>query len=330
MYKIGAVLILCLFVACNDRDGNTAPAEDGNTFNREAFTAKFTETNLPYILSDTGLLQGKDTSGIRNTAFAAMLPDSLRNPMFGTASDIRYTALAHFKEKNGTGYYVVRGEAGKRRAAILYVFEKNGDVGAAFPFLIPDADDKTTQLSTVDRSFSITRSINRKLSNDVNSDQKDVHIYNSAMKNFTLIMTDAPDDTLVALINPVDTLKKTGKFAGDYTKGKRNLVSIRDGRNAAEITFFVHFEKDGDCTGELKGTALFTASNTAVYRQPGSPCQLEFHFSVNNVTLKEIEGCGSFRGARCLFEGSYSRKSAAKPAKSTGKKTGQRSSGKTV
>jgi len=91
-------------------------------------------------------------------------------------------------------------------------------------------------------------------------------------------------------------------------KDKVNLVSIRDNKNADRITFFVHFEKRNNCTGELKGEARFTTANTAVYRSPGDPCLLEFRFSSSSVVMKEMEGCGSHRGVDCLFEGVYPKK----------------------
>jgi hypothetical protein len=321
MYKSGFVLLLCFIAACGEKKSTSAGEEGGSEFNYRAFESKFTEAKLPYTLSDTGLLNNKDTAQLRNTAFAALLGDSLKTIVFGKDAKPRFTALTRFSEKEGTSYFVVRAQTAARRTALLYVFDKDGQFGAAFPFMIPDADPATTQVSSVDRSFSITRTINRKLDKDKTSDQKDVHIYNSAIKGFTLIMTDAPDDSLVELINPIDTLKRSNPVAGDYTKGKRNLVSIRDGRSANEFTFFIHFEKEEGCTGELKGTALMTSSKTAVFRQSGNPCVLEFSFSGNSITLKEAEGCGSYRGARCLFEGSFSRKAAPKAPKKTGKKS---------
>jgi len=76
------------------------------------------------------------------------------------------------------------------------------------------------------------------------------------------------------------------------------------------MTFFVHFEKKNNCTGEVKGEAHFTGSNTAVYRSSGDPCVMQFSFTSSSVTIREMEGCGSHRGVDCVFEGSFPKKKA--------------------
>ncbi len=53
-----------------------------------------------------------------------------------------------------------------------------------------------------------------------------------------LIMTDPLDDKPTELINPIDTLPRKNKLSADYTTGKMNLVSIRDGRKNRPYYFF--------------------------------------------------------------------------------------------
>jgi len=102
-------------------------------------------------------------------------------------------------------------------------------------------------------------------------------------------------------------------LSADYTRGKMNLVSIRDGRKNDRITFFIHFETtDGSCNGELKGEAILRGPNIAEYRANGESCVLRFLFSSASVNLKEIEGCGAYRGLRCLFDGNFARKKVIK------------------
>ena len=129
------------------------------------------------------------------------------------------------------------------------------------------------------------------------------------------------DEQNAELINPIDTFAKTRKFAGDYVKGKRNLVSIRNGRTPNQALAFIHLEDEtGECSGELKGEILFTSSSSAIYRQGGDPCVLQFTFAGSSVTLKEEQGCGNHRGLDCPMEGTYTKKKEPK-LKTSGKKS---------
>ena len=56
-------------------------------------------------------------------------------------------------------------------------------------------------------------------------------------------------------------------------------------------------------------------STMAEYREPGDPCALQFNFTSFAVTVKEVGGCGSRRGLRCSFNGTYPRKKDKKDAK---------------
>ncbi len=121
----------------------------------------------------------------------------------------------------------------------------------------------------------------------------------------------------VVLVNPIDTLTRTHKLAGDYSRDKKNIVSIRDGRKPDLLTVFVHIENGAECVGEVKGDATITSPTTAVYQQPGDPCILQLNFSGSTVKLQELEGCGSRRGQNCAFDGAFTRKKqpTTKPVK---------------
>jgi hypothetical protein len=130
---------------------------------------------------------------------------------------------------------------------------------------------------------------------------------NAEAKSFSMIMTDqGTAEQEQEIINPIDTLPRKNKFSGDYIKDKRNYVSIRDGKKATDLLFFIHFEKDnGECAGELKGQASMHGVKTALYRATGNPCVLEFTLGATTVLLKELEACGSYRDIKCFFDGSF-------------------------
>jgi hypothetical protein len=313
MRWVGSILILLVtMVACNNGKGEEPDEE--SVFRYESFTGRFKSAKVPYSLTDTALLNNKDTTAIRSQTFIGFIPDSVVAKLFTKPSKVRYVPIATMQASNGEQYFILKAESGNRKAALLVTFDKEHNYGAALPFLIPDNDAKTTQVSTLDKSYSIVRNVSSRNEDDVLMEGKDVYVYNKDARQFTLIMTDLLDEGDQEVINPIDTLARTHKYAGDYTVGKRSLLSIRDGRSAKELNFFVHFEKnDGECVGELKGSLFFTTTTTAVYRQGGDPCVLEFEFKKSSVVMREVEGCGSHRGLQCLFEGTFTRKKETAP-----------------
>ena len=316
MIRMGFLLLLAAFISCGTNN-NTIEEEDGveNGFEYESFSDQFKTASLPYQISDTGLLKNKDTTRVKATQFTRFISDSLKKKAFGKTTGIRFIPLDKIEAKNGENYFLTKGVSGSKVAAFLTVFGNAKDTGISFPFLIPDANANTTQVSVIDKAYSISRNVTQREKNDILIEGKDVYAFNTAVNDFTLIMTDVLDEKNQELINPIDTFSRRHKFSGDYVRDKRNLVSIRDGRNENELYMFVHFEKEEgeeDCIGELKGTLFFTSSTTAVYRQGGDPCVMEFRFTPNSVTLKEEEGCGRHRGLKCSFDDTYRRKVTAK------------------
>lgn len=307
MFRIWLFILCAVVSSCGD--GGTKENDGG--FGLAQFSEMFKKTALPFEISDTALLNNKDTTAVRNPVFDAFLPDSIKHLVFGKTGAVKYVPLVKAVMDDEETYFVLKAISGKKLAALIYVFDKEGSFGAAFPLLVPDSDPATVQVSSIDKAKTISRAITKQVSAEEIREGKDVYAYSASAKTFSLIMTDVLDDDKLELINPIDTLPKTNALAGDYRQGKKSLVSLRDGRNVNEIQFFIHFENEkSDCKGELKGTALFTSSKMAVYRQGGDPCVLELHFSSSAVTLREVEGCGSHRGLECSFNGKFTRRKA--------------------
>jgi len=81
--------------------------------------------------------------------------------------------------------------------------------------------------------------------------------------------------------------------------------------------FFIHFEKEEGCTGELKGELKMKDANTAQFSEKGDPCVIDFHFEGNEISLKEQGSCGNHRGIKCFFDDTFIKK---KELRSTKKK----------
>jgi hypothetical protein len=307
MVRTGVVLLIVLLWSC--RNGKT----DENKFSYEKFADLFPAEQATYQVSDADLLANRDTTVIRSPEFAKFISDSLKTKLFGKGSKIRYVAMARVKAPKNTRYYIVKATSGSKKVALLLPFT-NDQFDIAFPFLVPDGDGTTTQLSTIDKSNAIIKAVSQKKPGGDMAEGREVYQYVPEAKQFTLLLTN-PLNNVAEVINPIDTLSRKHKLSGDYVKDKKNFVSIRDGRSSNEVLFFIHIEK-GDCSGEVKGTLLMTATNRAVYRQSGDPCQLSLQFSGGALTVKEGGGCGSRRGLDCSFDGTYNRKKdKSKPTK---------------
>lgn len=318
MVRLFILWLAVCCIACNS--SKTVEPESEDTF--EKFTSHFKNASLPFQLSDTFLLKNKDTAALRGTTYSSFLADSVITKIFSKGAKVKYIPLWKVDLPEGGHYFIVKAEAARKKAAFLLVFDNQNEFHASFPFLIPDADATTDQVTVVDKAFSISKTITRKGENTIIAEGKDVFAYDKEAKNFVLVMTDPLDEKNLELINPIDTLSKTHKLAGDYSRDKKNVVSIRDGRKSNMLTVFIHIDNGKDCIGEVKGDATITSATTAIYQQPGDPCILQLNFSGSTVRLSEVEGCGSRRGLSCSFDGSFNRKKqASTKSTKTSKKT---------
>jgi hypothetical protein len=314
MYRTGFVLICLFLFACKGKDKSekhVAGAEGG-------VSEPFPTLTLPYQLSDTAFLRNRDTASIRGDEFS--LPDSLKNRLFGKSAKVHYTAMGKMPERNGAVLYLVKAVSGSRKAALLYAFSQSNMAGV-IPFLVPDADPTTTQVSSIDKAQSILVNIFQRREDNTVGEGKDVYGYYPDLKQFALILTNPLNTGNLDIQNPIDTLPRTHKFSGDYIQDKRNYVSVRDGRYPNQLQVFIHIERnEGSCTGELKGSILMTSATAGVYQQGGDPCVLQLRFGASSVSLHEESGCGSRRGLDCVFDGTFNKKRDAKAKSNTKKK----------
>lgn len=315
MFRLVFLVALAFFLtACKDDDKTK---KDDAEKNQQGLAAYFAEAKVPYQLTDTGLLKNNDTISVPASLVSPLLADSIKNGYFGKNANLKYTALARFAQKNKETYYVVKASAGTKKAALLLVFDAQNAFGASYPFLLPDNDPNTSQVSSVDKNFTLTKAVTLRSGPDVIGEGKEVLAYDASTKSFGLIMMDALNDNPTELSNPIDTFSKNNKLAGDYFLNKRSLVAVRDGRYPNQLLVYIHTENsEGDCIGQLKGEFIMTSSTTAAYRQSGDPCVLSLSFKGNNVSLAEESGCGNYRNLDCPFTGTFTRKKpqSAKPA----------------
>lgn len=306
------LLALILIMGCK-RKKPSLSGEDPVEF--VDFVDSYPAVQLPYQISDSALNKKEnDSSVISNKIFNQFVPDSIPGTLLGKNGTPKIYPLAKIENLKDAKLLIAKIVQGEKKAAYIIAFNDNAQFTGSMLFLRPDDDPTTRQVSSIDKQFSINKAVFRSNKEGVTSDGREVFGYSKADGQFSLIMTDVLDENAVELINPIDTQSKKNKFSGDYLMDKKNIVSIRDGKKPGTFNFFVHVEKNSvECTGEIKGDAVFSNANTAVYRTGGDPCVLQFSFTANSVILKEIEGCGARRELNCSFNGNYPKKKEPKP-----------------
>ena len=280
----------------------------------------FPDVKLPIQVSDTGLLaKTSDSLLISLKILHQFMPDSILAKDFGKAANTKVYPIGKTKEKDKETYLFLKAINGVKKVAYIACFDKENKFKKAMPLVRADQDKSTSSYGMLDSKFQITTYYERQ-DRDNLVFKRNVYLFNAAADDFTLILTEPNEELIETVINPIDTLPKKNKWSGDYSKDKKNFVSIRDSKRPNELLFFVHFEKEnGECKGELKGSLSLKENGKAVFKDGGGPCTLDFDFTSNSVTMKEIGGCGNYRDIKCFFEGSYRKKLEAKP-KPTAKK----------
>jgi hypothetical protein len=251
---------------------------------------------------------------VNNKTFTKFFPDSVLTRHFGKTSKPKIYLLGKSQAGKNEYYLFFNAINSEKRIAFLSCFTKEKKFSAA-RVLFAQQDEGYHAIAALDAKYTVIITHQHKNSAGELLYKKDDYIYNDAGK-FMFILTESNDPTQKnqAVIDPIDTLPHKRALSGDYLQDKRNFISIRDLKDASRFIFFIHFEKDnGDCKGELKGTAKFSNAYTAQYHSGNNdPCGIQFSFKDNAVFIKETSACGSHRDIKCLFEGSYKKKKELK------------------
>ena len=314
------VFLLLSFLLVNCKSKKTS-LQDEDSVEVTDFIEFFPETTLPVRIGDTTLnRKTTDSLQIGYKIFTQFIPDSILAKDFGKGVKPKLYPLGKTRENGKEFYLFIKAVSGTKRVGYLACFSKEEEYLSALPIVRVGFEKSTSAFGLLDNKFQITTYRERKTGADFNF-KRNVYIFNSSAKSFTLIMTEPNEEIIESIINPIDTFQRKNKFSGDYVKDKRNFISVRDAKKANELLFFVHFEKDnGNCVGELKGTIRLVSKSTAQYQEPGNPCALEFNFATTSVSMAETGGCGSFRDIKCFFEGKFPKKSVPKPRSNPAKK----------
>jgi hypothetical protein len=320
------ILLSGLLFSCGNK--KVSLAENDEKVDVQDFIGFFQPLRLPYEVGDTLLRRReKDSMSINYTLFTRFVPDTVLSKYFGREGKPRLYAIGKLAVPDNETYLLVKASTSPRKALLVICFDKKKKFSAARPVIYLDNEPGISGQVAIDAKYTITVSHQRKVAGGEAVYKKDAYVYNDAGM-FTLIMTESNEkasNKAAPVYNPIDTLSHKHKFTGDYAQDKRNLISVRDGKDPSIVLFFVHFEKDnGDCKGELKGRAKFISPTVARYTSNGSPCMVEFSFSTAGISMKETGGCGNPRDIRCFFEGYFPKLKEPKPKPAKPQKPGKK------
>lgn len=298
-------LLAAMLAGCNNKPASVNDEDKVLTYTD--FRDLFPTVKPPYRLGSDSLQRRQaDSLAFRNKVVTQFLPDTMARGSFKPEEKPKFFGRAYIKAEE-LDYYVIEGAAKSGRVAWLCFYNKDGK------FLKRHVVTQLLTGNKVRRSFQLDGRSNIRVITETQrggghvSTREDVYAV-TPDGSMALILTNSNEPASAGLYNPIDTLPRKHKLSGNYTAGEMNLVSVRDGENPKEFLFYIHFSRDkGACTGELDGVGRFTGTNTGQYRDKGSSCIIDFTFGSGKVTIKET-GCGAYRGIKCFFEGTYTRK----------------------
>lgn len=284
------------------------------------FFGIFKQVRLPYLVSDTNMGKSADTVTIGVKAFLQFFPDSAFNSITGKNRKFSIHPIGKIEKENEI-YCLILITQQKQKILAVFVTDKKYQYLASKELLSNNNKDEYIHSLSINKepTFLISKEKMGKDNNLLFS--RAGWVYNDA-GIFMVVINDSNEDPIKsAVINPIDTLSKKNKLSGDYIKDKKNYVSIRDGKDANNFRFFIHFERnEGSCTGELKGELNITKPNTGIFRENGDPCIIDFLFEGNRITIKEQGSCGNHRGIKCFFNDEFIKKKEPKIKNSTKKR----------
>lgn len=291
-------LMTGLLAACDNKP--KAVNEEDRVLTFADFRSFFPEGKVYRLNADSLRRPLADSLAFKAKVVKQFLPDTLAKGVFGAAEKPRFFPRALIS-RDEMLYFVVEGKTKAGSAAWLSLYDKKGTFLKRH-LVARNISGKPRMGFVLDEKFNIRVSTETQ-----RSTRDDVYAANPD-GSLILILTNSNEPLNAGIYNPIDTLPRKHKFSANYTAGEQNLVSIRDGETPKEFQFYIHFSKDkGACTGELDGVGRFTSATTGQFRDKRTSCILDFKFSSSRVTITET-GCGAYRGIKCFFEGSYTKK----------------------
>jgi hypothetical protein len=318
--KKSILVMFLLFTLFSCKDEKKSLAGDEKVVTSDFFNA-FSKLKLPFTITDTSINNIKtDTASISNQVFSQFVPDSVINNEFKNEKNPVIRSVGKHEAKGKETYVVMQVRSKKQTVIYLLVFDKKQKFSTSLPLLKTNTEPDVHYTATIDNRLAISITKDWKTEEEFLYNRV-IYAYNSP-GSFNIVMTETNDQSKLTAnyLNPFDTLPKLNKYSGDYKKGKKSIVSIRDGKTPESYVFFMHFENDDQdepCSGELRGDFVMRSATSAIFSENSDPCVIDFTFTNTQVKVKEQGACGSHRGIKCFFNDTYTKKKEPKATKKT-------------
>ena len=277
--------------------------ENADQINTQNFFDKFSSFGFNNTITDTALQNFGDTENIQKDVLLQLVPDTALSLVILSKPFEAYPAGKI--QSDELFYTIIKFTQAKKNKLAVFVFDKNKKFLTSMPIFNNGKKDYVYSLSvTSEPTFIINRE--KEVKNEPSLYTKDGYAYSKQAKGFIKVMEDGNEDEekMNEIINPIDTVAANNLYSGEYSSGKTNIISVKDGRTANSYIFFMHFDK-GDCSGELKGNLQMTDATHGIFTETGGPCVIDFTFSKTTVKVKEQGNCGNHRGIDCLIDFSF-------------------------
>jgi hypothetical protein len=307
------IIALILLFACKSKKVKTVQDED---LSASEFISLVPKVSFPVIIHDTMLNKKPNDSALINQAvFKTFIPDSVFKKYYPQTKQLKLYLAGKVSDGAEGSYIMIKSILPSSRAAHVFYFDKSASYKGSMKLADANQKAKGNRYTKIDSRLNITMVDEAKLSTGELQVAETVY-YLDEDGSFKIAMTNSNEDLSDEVMgNPIDTFPRKNKFSADYSNDKKNFISIRDDTSAKSFYFYIHFSKqNGECTGEVKGKGTWVDKTKGVFNDESSDCVILLNFTSSSVSIKEEDGCGSYRGITCFFEGTYARnKEAVKP-----------------
>ncbi len=293
-----------IFTSCRNNQQHEQSANAPNEL-----SDVYKKIKLPFYAVDSTMQSQAKDSAISIKMFTSYFPDSIFIIPFGNDRKIVLQPVGKIEQRGKESYFLTFAKSHSLSALYLSVYDSNRHI-VTMPIII-NQDDSVTNSASIDKKLTIVVNKEWRTKNNPYYNRM-IYAYNN-VGVFTTVLTETNLERRpeAAIINPLDTFPQRNKYSGDYNKGDKNHLFVRDAAGANEYLFFVHFQSgksDEKCGGELKGRFKMISENVGQYNVSGDPCNVNFTFKNNTVGVKENGSCGNYRDIKCFFNDVYTKR----------------------